>query len=322
MRRKQIAVCDREASYTCRFTEYANQRKETLFSVHGFTEFSELADFVKQNDVDISLLSLEFAGEAAKNGRLGQVVYLSEEEYLERQPPGPTLYKFQSCDEILRRILDLYAEQAPPGLGQVLRQEKMRLIGIYSPIRRTGGTSFALALGKELSKQRKTLYLNLEEYSGFQSLYPGGEGRSLSELLYFVKQEKGAFACKLAGMTRQLGGLDYISPLRSPVEFRQISREDWQRLLEILGRETGYETVILDLGESVAGLFELLEQCTLVYTPIEEDETARAKLFQYEETLRLLDFEDVLEKTKKLALPRGEELAALVREEGRLWEIR
>ena len=40
MKRKQIAVCDREQDYTLRFTEYANRRRDPVFTVHGFTSSS------------------------------------------------------------------------------------------------------------------------------------------------------------------------------------------------------------------------------------------------------------------------------------------
>ena len=57
----------------------------------------------------------------------------------------------------------------------------------------------------------------------------------------------------------------------------------------------------------VNGLFELLEECDCVYTPVEEDETARAKVSQYEDTLGLLELEHIMERTKKLCLSGGGE---------------
>ena len=56
----------------------------------------------------------------------------------------------------------------------------------------------------------------MEEYSGFAALYPYEDGWTLSELMYFLKQGKKAFACKLEGVIQQIGDLDYIPPLRSP----------------------------------------------------------------------------------------------------------
>lgn len=319
MKRKQIAVCDREQDYTLRFTEYANRRKDPVFTVHGFTSCRELADYAKEHPVDVLLISEGLFPELGGKGRFGQIFYLTEEEYQEKEADCPRIYKFQSCPQVMRTVLSLYADQTPAALGAAVRQSRMKQIGIYSPVGRIGKTSFALALGRELSKQRRTLYLNLEEYSGFSVLYPYGDGWTLSELMYFLKQGKSAFACKLESIVRRMGNLDYIPPLKSPVELRHISRKDWERLLEALGRESQYEVLILDMSGAVDGLFEILGHCDGVYTPIREDEVSGAKLSQYEETLRLLDLEEVLEKTKKFWMFRDEDLEAFIRAEGKRW---
>ena len=46
-------------------------------------------------------------------------------------------------------------------------KKTMVIIGVFSPLGRCLKTSFALALGQILAKERAVLYLNLESYSGF-----------------------------------------------------------------------------------------------------------------------------------------------------------
>ena len=103
------------------------------------------------------------------------------------------------------------------------------------------------------------------------------------------------------------------------MEYEQVKREDWKELLELLGRESRYEVVILDLSGVVDGWYELLEECSCVYTPVEKDETAKAKLRQYEETMKLLELEEVLERTQKLELSSYDGLELLVKAEGKRW---
>ncbi len=78
-------------------------------------------------------------------------------------------------------------------------------------------------------------------------------------------------------------------------------------------RESRYEVVILDLSEAVDGWYELLDECSGVYTPVEPDETAKAKMRQYEETMKLLELEEVLERTQKLELSACDGLELLVK---------
>ena len=117
----------------------------------------------------------------------------------------------------------------------------------------------------------------------------------------------------------QMGSLDYIPPLKSSIELHQVTLEDWECLLETLGRETNYEFVILDLDGVVNGLFELMDRCEKIYMPVSEDETAQAKLLQYEEILTLLDLEELKKKTIKIQLFRGQNLETIARTEGRAW---
>lgn len=52
---------------------------------------------------------------------------------------------------------------------------------------------------------------------------------------------------------------------------------------------------------------------------MEKDETAKAKLRQYEETMKLLELEEVLERTQKLELSAYDGLELLVKAEGKRW---
>ena len=80
MKRKQIAVCDREQDYTLRFTEYANRRRDPVFTVHGFTSCGELAGYAEEHPVDILLICEELSKEIGDKTRYGQIFYLSENE--------------------------------------------------------------------------------------------------------------------------------------------------------------------------------------------------------------------------------------------------
>ena len=77
-------------------------------------------------------------------------------------------------------------------------------------------TSFALTLGQILAKERAVLYLNLEEYSGFEEMLGKGFAQNLSDLLYFVRQENGNLIYKMNSMVQTINNLDFIPPVRTP----------------------------------------------------------------------------------------------------------
>lgn len=71
--------------------------------------------------------------------------------------------------------------------------------------------------------------------------------------------------------------------------------------------ESIYKVIILDLGDTVDGLYDLLGRCSKVYTPYIEEGAAKAKLNQYEENLRSAGYGEILKKTvrRRMGKPRN-----------------
>lgn len=70
--------------------------------------------------------------------------YLADEE--------KELYKYQSVDQILTKVLELSVDKER-AVAKTLRKTRGSLIGVYSPIHRIGKTKYALELGKELAEK-------------------------------------------------------------------------------------------------------------------------------------------------------------------------
>lgn len=183
------------------------------------------------------------------------------------------------------------------GLPPYRAEIKGSLIGVYSPVHRIGKTKFAMNLGKELAKKEPVLYLNLEEYAGGEFYFHDQTGQTLADLLYYARQEKGNLGLRISMMAGQDEELDYILPMPYVQDMQGVSADEWLKLFDQILENCIYEKVILDLGDSVNGLFQILEACHTVYTPYIEDGAARAKLNQYAENLRKTGKEKVLERT-------------------------
>ena len=202
----------------------------------------------------------------------------------------------------------------------------VQFIGIYTPVRRCLQTTFSFTLGQLLARRHKVLYLNFECYSGLARMLQREFRTDLSDLIYFLHNGDGRFPYRLEGMVQKANGLDFIPPVFSCMDLQRVEKEEWLQLFEELEMTGRYEYILLDLSESIQGLFDILKLCTRVYTITRDDGFAAAKQEQYEELLRCLDCEDILVKTRKCRLPlfrqlpaglenltRGE-LAALVQE--------
>ena len=303
MEKNVLVVCDLEVDYAKQLSDFLDRRKNVPFSVHTFTRPELLTEFADKNPIDVLLISQEAHYELRNViGALdiGELFILSDDGADSSGQNCKAICKYQNADNILREVMTYYAAAEKPVSSKFFTSGKAELIGVYSPVKRSLKTSFSITLGQLLAKESRTLYINLEEYSGFNQLFKTVYMTDMSDLMYYISCKKPNFSWKLASIVQSMGELDYIPPAISPVDISSISGAQWKEFFGVLS-DSGYEKVILDLGERVNGLFDILRMCTRIYTPVRDDAVSYAKMEQYEALLNIMGYEDVLEKTRKLS---------------------
>lgn len=298
-----FAVCDLEVEYAYNFMEYLNQRRNLPFEVQAFTSPQILCEYAKTQPIEILLISDKAMCEEVRRLKVGKLIILTEGVHNPELDQYPSVYKYQASDSVVREVMECYGAEkaARESLPQWKRQASV--IGIYSPVGRCQKTSFALTLGQILAKDRAVLYLNLESYSGFEQLLGEVWERNLSDLLYFLRQDNASIVHKLSGMIQSVQNLDFVPPALAPMDIQCTDVKEWLRLIDSIVSESAYEVLILDLGDCVQELYQILDVCTKVYVPVRGDSVSMAKLAQFENLLRMWDYESVLEKLQKIKPP-------------------
>ena len=299
-----FAVCDTEIEYAYHFMEYLMKKKNIPFEIQAFTSPEVLADFARSHPVEILLISDKAITEEIRQLPIRQIILLSEGVHDPSLDQFPAVYKYQSSDNVIREVMACYGveNEVIVGQNQVTKKE-MRIIGVYSPVGRTQKTSFALALGQILGRDRAVLYLNLESYSGFEQLLETHFDRGLSDILYYARQQNSGIVYKIAGMVQTIQNLDFLPPALFPMDIQTTKYEEWLWLFRQLEQNSSYEVLILDLGDAVCDLYQLLDYCTEIYVPIRQDVISMAKIAQFEQTLQLWDSASVMEKIRKIRIP-------------------
>lgn len=303
MKKSIFAVCDLEASYACNLTDYMNERKNTPFKVQAFTNLESLGTFAKENHIELLLISTGAMCDAVKDMDVERIIILSDGEIVESPDENPCVYKYQPSDSLVAEVMNFYAKTKPNLSPVLLGSSRVKIIGVYSPLNRVGKTMFALTLGEILGETEKVLYLNLEDYNGFEEIFSTTYRSDLSDLIYFARQKEGNLIYKLNGMIRTFRNLDYIPPAFSPGDLRDVGCEEWLAFLGEISACGEYDVLILDLGTQIEELFQILQACTELYMPVLEDDISRAKLLQFEKNLSALECSGVLEKIRRLHLP-------------------
>ena len=104
-------------------------------------------------------------------------------------------------------------------------------------------------------------------------------------------------------MVQTVNNLDFVPPVLSPMDIQQTSLKEWTQLLQEIAGNSVYDVILLDLGDGVTELYELMELCNKIYMPIRTDPMSQAKINQFENLLRLWDKIPVLERIQKIKLP-------------------
>lgn len=302
--RNIFAVCDLEVEYAYHFMEYLSKKKNIPFEIRVFTNQETFLEFCREHPVELLLISEKAMCDQIQEQKIRQIMILSEGVAPEKLQQYPSIYKYQSSNQVIREALACYGETCQ-GNQEALRIEKKRMdiIGIYSPVGRAMKTTFALTLGQILAKNKGVLYLNMEEYSGFEYLLERTFDQNMGDLLYYLRQHAPNLMMKMNGMIQTVNNLDFLPPVLSPGDIQQTSLKEWLSLLQEIVDYSTYEAVILDLGDGVADLYQLLEQCTRIYMPVRTDPVSQAKISQFENLLRVWDKIPVLEKIQKVKLP-------------------
>ncbi len=295
-----LAICDVEQTYAYRLMEFLNKKEKNPFIIRAFTTVEELMTFDAEQEIEILLISENAMDERIRGSNVHHVIVLSCSRERAECLCEKAIYKYQSSEHILEEVMCYYAEQTAENREFFLLQKEAKIIGVYSPIKRILKTSFALTLGQILAKEKRVLYVNLEGYAGFETLMDRQYEADLADLLYYISQENRNTEMKLRSIVQSIEGLDYIPPVSSPLDLHCVSTEDWMVFLREISHCNLYDTIILDIGESLNALPRFLNSCERLYTPCGVDAVSNAKMTQYEAFIEQSGQREILDKTKKL----------------------
>lgn len=303
MKKHILAVCDLEEAYARNFMQYLNRKRNIPFQIQAFSSVEKLLEAGNREPIEVLLISDKAMTEEVRRLSIGQIMILTEGVHDPRLDQYPSVYKYQSSESVLREVMACYGSQIARPTSLPIVKKPMELIGIYSPLGRVLKTSFALTMGQILARDRAVLYINLEDYSGFEELFQKSYDSGLSDLIYYMNQQQSGLMHKVTGMVESISNLDYLPPAISPMDIRGARYKDWIYLLEELELHSSYETVILDMGDGVDELFRLLDDCHKVYMPVLSDVMSQAKIKQFERLLSMWDTPAVLEKLHRVKPP-------------------
>ena len=205
------------------------------------------------------------------------------------------VFKYRSAAVLLHMIQGY--------LGTERTDSGAAVISLYSPVKRCLQTTFGITLSHLLTKKGRTLYLNLEGYSGLERTFSDSYSKDISDFIYYVNQTSENISLITQKFIYRLGEVDMIPPVLNPRNLQDITEDMWIHMLRIL-RECGlYDYIIVDVSDFIHGTFAILRGSQVVFSLTKSDDRANAKWQQYCSILEESGYRDILDKTRRPEVP-------------------
>lgn len=315
-----FVICDIQKEYSEALLRILSEKLPGEYQLHLFHDIHKLKDFAERSPVEILLMAEEYTSEERRKICAKKRYLLTENridkgesELKETSDPDleeKNLFRYQSVDKIIQIIMQ--KEKKAEKKRRVKREkagnqdrEWKGIIAIYSPVHRIGKTKFTLRLGKQIAQTKSVLYLNLEDHSGGEYYFPEKAALDMGDLLYYMKQKETNLGVRVSAMAGQLRGMDYLMPMEHSQDLKAVKGEEWILLLDMLLEKCIYDVILLDLGESVDGLYDILKKCVRIYMPYIEEGAALAKIEQYERNLKDAGYGEILSRTVRKRMGRA-----------------
>lgn len=303
---KKFVICSGQKEYADRLAEHIAERPELAFQICVCTTLEKALDIQQQKMIDILLIDCRFKSEQRNKIESKKKFILAKRKKNKIQSNEKEIFQYQPAGAIISRILEECAGEDAQGIFRSVYREGKELIAVYSPVHRIGKTEFAMTLARHLAKQKEVLYLNLEEYAAIGGDFEERQ-KNLADLIYYAKQESGSLGIRVSASVRKAQEIDVIAPIPVSKDLKEVQPEEWRTLLSGIMEESIYQTVIMDLSESVQGLFGLLDMCDTIYMPVIDEPAARAKIDRYTWSIRKTGMDRLQNKTIEVPMERNKE---------------
>lgn len=311
---RRLVICDRDKDYCAALAEYI-RRSDCGYEVITYKDPMLFCTECAGAEISILLIQEEFLEKAVRimteeaglnevSGSgisAGRQFVLTESREAAMEPGR--VYKYQSAACIVG-IIGEDIEAAHRIVNDMERCEDLRLIGVYSPLSHTLKTTFSMTLGQIMAEEGPVLYINMEGYNGLTEILDIKSEYALADLFYEYSLHPEELSGMLARYTVRSGELNVLLPARSPFELQETETAMWLSLIGALAETGRFGAVILDISDSVRGVFDLLNVCTEIFMPVRKDGISMAKLKDFEYVLsRYPGAESIRNKLKRLKFP-------------------
>jgi len=297
--RKYLAILSEQNGYAERLCHALENRDCCGLTPVWFTETDDTTGYCRSHPAAVILADEEIIRGGFLTGIPGDPVLLELVENRDDGAGPDALYRYCGIEELLRKLAGCGNCTSLTGGRQSGRNVK--LTGVYSPSLPSVKTACALTMAAMGKRERKTLYLNLEEFSGAGSILKTASEKTLADAIYHLKQDN-LDAQKLQTMICTTGSVDCIPPMPFADDVREAGGDEWVRLIEKIAGLTDYEEIIVDLPQSLFVSLDVIEACDEFYILTGGDGISAERMEEMEAYMNRPEHRSMREKARRIRL--------------------
>lgn len=296
-----FVVCDLKQGFADRLAGFVNKRHLCPYLMESFTDVGMLEEYGKKHRIEVLLIDELLYSKALEELNIGKVFLLTEEHVNQQDCEENRLYKYAPIPLIINAVMNDFADRNVNAMS-TMTGKKAKVIGAFTPATNLGHSSYLLTLALKTAEKRKAFYLNISSTYGYRKMLKKESALDLSDAMYCIKNGNVGLKDWPEALVLNYGKLDYILPAAPVSDLQCMESTDWLSLLDAV-RESDYEYIFLDLDESTAACFCMLEHCDIIYSAYRRDYLTENAFMAFDELLVNMGMSQISERIVKITPP-------------------
>lgn len=261
--KKIIGLAGYQSVFLQRLADYVNGLGEA--EAFLCTREEELSDEARRREAAVVFCIEHFAE--------GCCLPVPRVDFVPDEEREDGIYQYQPASELYKEMRKHIWKEAP---RRVTNYGDKHIYAVYSPLGRSGKTSFACAYARVHS----FFYIGMEEF-GIKT----NDFCDKGTLLYYIKNRKENITSWIRETAEEWEGITVLGTPSLFTDVRELGWDDYAWFLEQIRKDRGMGSVIFDFGSCCMTEFEILDLFDKVYLPVLPGVTEERKLKQFREML-------------------------------------
>lgn len=249
----KLVICTVDENYASRFVDYFNVHYGDKVELSQFTDVNILAQYIKSEKSDVCLIDEEMLQEIDEDMLHGVICVVLSDDRDTAYENISCIYKYQKATLIYKEILNYYADQKKVTRNYIANSaDSAKTYAFCSSSGGAGATTVALAYAMRLAKDKKVLYLGLQQYSNYDLVLRGEGNGTFDDVIFALNSKRGDLRLKLESLVRSSRErVDYFKSCDNPWDLQELTAEEIKRLLHELVNSGMYDVVIVDIDSKL-----------------------------------------------------------------------